>query len=105
MTTTDAQISDLIKRIVSVCQPLRIILFGSAARGDMGENSDLDLLVVVPNDTHRRNTMRDVYRALIGFGVAADVIVATPEDLARAAASLVYSRALVEGKEIYHAAA
>ena len=47
-------IDDLVRRIVEVVHPRRIILFGSAARGDMGPDSDIDILVVVPDGTHRR---------------------------------------------------
>jgi predicted nucleotidyltransferase len=43
----------LVKQIVEAVHPLRTILFGSAARGEMGPDSDLDFLVVVPEGTHR----------------------------------------------------
>ncbi|MBF0125493.1 MAG: nucleotidyltransferase domain-containing protein [Magnetococcales bacterium] len=46
----------MVRRIVEVTHPLRIILFGSAARGKMGADSDLGLLVVIPNGVHRRQT-------------------------------------------------
>jgi predicted nucleotidyltransferase len=36
----------IVRRIVEVAQPEKIILFGSAARGDMGPHSDVDLLVI-----------------------------------------------------------
>ncbi len=36
-----------VKRIVEIARPLRIILFGSAAEGRMGPDSDLDIVVVV----------------------------------------------------------
>ena len=39
-------LDDIVGRIVAVAQPERIILFGSAARGDMGPHSDVDLLVI-----------------------------------------------------------
>ena len=40
-------IEQLIRRIIELVQPLRIILFGSAARGEMGPDSDIDVLVVM----------------------------------------------------------
>ncbi len=55
-------------------KPKKIILFGSAVRGEMTENSDLDLLVVVPPGVHRRQTAQKIYRNLIGVGFAADII-------------------------------
>ena len=53
----DANVIDqLVERIVEVVNPLKIILFGSAARGEMGPDSDVDVLVVMPNGVHRRRT-------------------------------------------------
>jgi len=43
----------VIRRIVEIAQPEKIILFGSAARGEMGPHSDVDLLVV-KSGVHRR---------------------------------------------------
>lgn len=39
-------LAEVVRRIVEVARPERIILFGSAARGDAGRDSDLDFLVV-----------------------------------------------------------
>jgi len=39
----------LVQAVVDKAQPLRIILFGSAARSDAGAQSDIDLLVVMPD--------------------------------------------------------
>ena len=106
--TTSAQIdsgivAELIERIREVCAPTRVILFGSAARGDMRGDSDLDVLVVVRAGEDRRTITRAIYRNLIGFGTPADIVVATEDDLARYGDnfSLVYYPALREGKEIY----
>ena len=98
-------IDELVRRIVETAHPLRIILFGSAARGEMGSNSDLDVLVVMPDGTHRRRTAQRIYRNMIGFALAVDVIVATESDLYQYGDnfSLVYYPALREGKEIYAA--
>ena len=103
----DQDFNELVRRIIAAAHPLRIILFGSAARGQIGPNSDLDVLVVVPDGVHRRKTAQLVYRHLIGFGFATDVIVATVGDLARhgRAPWRIYRKALEEGKEFYHAVA
>ena len=42
---------ELLDSVVAYFQPRRVILFGSAARGEAGPDSDIDLLVVVDNDT------------------------------------------------------
>ena len=82
---------------------MRVILFGSAARAEMTQYNDLDLLVIMPNGTHRRDASRVVYRALRGLGVSKDVIVVTEQDVAeyRNNPSLVLKPALEEGREVY----
>ena len=67
----------IVHRITEAVQPRRIILFGSAVRGQMGPHSDLDLLVVMAEGTHRRRTAQAIYRCLGGLGVARDVVVVT----------------------------
>ena len=46
-------IDELVRRIVAAVQPRRIRLFGSAARGEFRRGSDIDLLVIMPDGTHR----------------------------------------------------
>jgi predicted nucleotidyltransferase len=98
-------LDELVKRTVEAVHPLRIILFGSAARDAMGPDSDLDLLVVVPDGAHRRRTAQAIYRSLAGLGFAKDVVVATESDLRQYGdnPSLVIYPALIQGKELYHA--
>ena len=45
-TVDQKTLDDIIRRIVEVAHPEKILLFGSAARGEMGPNSDVDLLVI-----------------------------------------------------------
>ena len=97
-------IAEMVRRIVSVCDPERIILFGSYARGVAGPDSDMDLLVVTACH-HRRETAQRLYQVLAGIGVAKDIVVVTPEDLHRQQdelGSVIYP-ALREGKVIYAA--
>ncbi|MEW6673542.1 MAG: nucleotidyltransferase domain-containing protein [Thermodesulfobacteriota bacterium] len=98
-------LNEVVTRINKAVQPVRIILFGSAARAEMTQYSDLDLLVVMPNGTHRRSASHTVYRALRGLGVSKDVIVVTEQDVAeyRNNPSLVLKPALEEGRELYAA--
>ena len=85
--------------------PLRVIVFGSAARGDVKQNSDIDLLVVMPEGTHRRRTAQLLYRKIRGVGVPFDIVVATPNDLEKHKENigLIYWKILEEGKEVYAA--
>ena len=94
----------IIQRIVEVAAPEKIILFGSAATGEMGPNSDVDLLVIKAG-AHRLNLTGDIYRNLHGMGEAVDVIVVTPEDIERYGDShpLVIRPALKDGKVVYAA--
>lgn len=105
MELTQTQTEHLVARIVGAAHPQRIILFGSAARGEAGPHSDVDVLVVAPEGAHRRKTSQAIYRGLLGLGVSVDVVVATPSDLEdyRESPGLVYREALRDGKELYAA--
>ena len=94
----------IIRRIVEVAQPEKIILFGSAARGAMGPNSDLDLLVI-KSCPRRRTLAMQTYSKAAGMGCALDNIVVTPEDVERYGHSpaLVIEPALREGRVVYAA--
>ncbi|VUZ86280.1 hypothetical protein MELA_02680 [Candidatus Methylomirabilis lanthanidiphila] len=72
----------------------------------MGPNSDVDLLVVMPDGVHRRRTAQDLYRSLTGMGIAKDIVVATESDIRSYGdnPSLVLFPALREGRELYRAA-
>lgn len=66
--------ADLLDRVVAYFQPRRVILFGSTARGDAGPDSDIDLLVVVDDDTpDEKVTIRAGYESRRGYGEPADV--------------------------------
>ena len=99
-------VADLVRRIVRTVDPKRIILFGSAVRNQMGPHSDVDLLVVMPDGAHRRQTARRIYRALSGMGISKDIVVVTESDVRQFAdePSLVICPALKEGRELYRAA-
>jgi len=98
-------LAETVRRIVESVHPKKVILFGSAIRGDMGPNSDLDLLVIIPSGGHRRKTAQTVYRKLIGVGFAADIIVVTEDDIVkfRDNIGMVIRPALQEGKVLYAA--
>ncbi len=100
-------LQEIIHRIVKVARPERIILFGSAARGEMKPNSDLDLLVIKSGEFDQSRLVGEIYVNLIGVGHAVDVILTTPEqvDRYRNAHSLIIAPALREGKEVYRAPA
>jgi predicted nucleotidyltransferase len=96
-------IEQLVRRIIELVYPLRIILFGSAARGEMESDSDIDVLVVMPEGVHQRRTAQLLYRQIRGLGVPFDILVATPNDLEvhRDNIGLIYQTILREGREVY----
>ena len=103
MSPIQRNIDELVRQIVEAVHPLRIIMFGSAARGDMNPDSDLDVLVVMPDVTHRRHTAQELYLKIHGLGVPFDILVATPSLLERHKDNigLIYRQVLREGREIY----
>ncbi len=102
-TINDEILNEIIRRIVATAHPRTIILFGSAGRGEMGPNSDLDILVVMPSGVHRRKTARSIYRNLIGVGFAADIVVVTEQDieLYHDNIGMVIKPAIEQGKLLY----
>ena len=104
-TALNSAIEEMVRRIVAEVQPRRIVLFGSAARGELGPDSDVDLLVIVADGVHRRRTAQRLYSALRGVGVPFDIVVATEGDIERHRDVLgyVYRRALAEGRDVYAA--
>ncbi len=105
METHSKVVDELVRRIVEEVHPLRIILFGSEVRGEVGPNSDIDLLAVMPQGVHRRRTAQLLYQNIAGVGVPFDILVATPEDLEKHKnkIGLIYRTILQEGREIYAA--
>jgi len=75
-------LDEIIKRVVETASPEKFILFGSAAKGKMRPDSDIDLLVVATG-VHRRKLAQEIYKNFFGVGQAVDVIVAPPDDIAR----------------------
>ena len=101
-----ACLPEAIERIRRQFDPLRIILFGSWARGQARPDSDLDLLVVLPHVENKRRAAVEILRALNGLPVSKDVIVTTPEEIAARGNTIghVLRSALREGKVLYERA-
>lgn len=66
---------ELLDPVVAYFNPLRVIVFGSAARGEAGPDSDIDLLVIVDDDTPAEKlTLRAGYQSRRSYHNPADVI-------------------------------
>ncbi len=98
-------LADVVRRVVEAAQPDKTILFGSAARGEMGPNSDIDLLVIKGGKFNRARLTTGIYRHLRGSGAAVDVVVVTPEEVERYRNThcLVICPAMNEGQVVYGA--
>ena len=97
-------LEEMTRRLVAELQPEQIILFGSHAWGRPDEDSDVDLLVIVPHaDDKPTERARRAYRCLRGLMVPADILVKTRvevERFRRVHASL-ESEILERGKVLY----
>jgi predicted nucleotidyltransferase len=101
-----AILDELVRRTVESVNPVRIILFGSAARGAMGPGSDLDTLVVMPDQSDCRGVAKLLVRRLRNLGCCADVMVVRQSDIDRRDADVSPDLrvALTEGRELYRSA-
>ena len=68
-------LAEIVQRVVEAAQPDKIILFGSAARGEMGPDSDIDLLVIKSGKFNHWRLLTTIYRHLPGIA-AVDVVLA-----------------------------
>lgn len=101
------KIEEMVRRIVERFHPDQVVLFGSYARGEAGPDSDVDLLVVMPVSGSKRKMAIEIDLALAGMGLPKDIIVVTPEEVARLrdiVGTIVYP-AVREGKVMYERAA
>ena len=76
LSVEDPRLPSVIRHLRDLYRPAQIYLFGSAARGDPGPDTDYDLMVVIPDGTPMpiRDSGR-AYRAVRRLGVASDVLV------------------------------
>ena len=74
-TIPDAVVEQVVERLVEFYRPEKIYLFGSAARGEYGPDSDLDFLVVIPDDAPAEQLRPGAARkAVRGTGFAKDIV-------------------------------
>ena len=80
---TDELLREIVARIRAAGDPIRIVLFGSHARGDAGAASDLDILVVEESELPGYKRSPKYYRATHGVspGRDRDIVVWTPEEV------------------------
>ncbi len=74
MALDETLAQEIVRRILAVATPDRVILFGSAATGQMTRESDIDLMVVEPKPENTRNEDVRIRHALGDMGYALDVM-------------------------------
>ncbi len=96
-------IDQMVRRIVDRFDPERIILFGSAARGNTGPDSDVDLLVVMAVGGLKHKKQVQIRVALHDIHIPKDIIVTTPEDFEwrKEIPGTIEYPAVQEGKVLY----
>jgi len=100
---TDELLADVVRRILTVGSPRKIVLFGSWARGNARPDSDLDLLIIEDSALPRYQRSARYRRALCGVFPAKDVVVWTPLEVEewKAVPNAFISTVLSEGKVLY----
>jgi len=96
-------LAEAVRRVVEEVDPLRIVLFGSRARGDASPGSDIDLLVVLEKSRVDRDTTVRIRRRLADMPFSKDVVVTTDERVDRygALVGTILRPALREGRSLY----
>ena len=105
MHSMSSEKSDKISRVVSSLipyNPEKIILFGSVARGDADQYSDIDLIIIKKTNIRFIQRLVDV-TAFLPKDVAIDVLVYTPDEIKTMieAGNSFIKKALAEGKVLY----
>ncbi len=102
-------LKEVTRRLVEGFHPVRIILFGSHARGTADDQSDLDLLILhtLENGGSRRELSVEMDRALRGLDLPRDIVVMTPDEfeLDRQIPGTVARPASMHGRVLYDRAA
>jgi uncharacterized protein len=75
MGVDDSLVQEIVRRLLDVIRPDRIILFGSAATGTMTRDSDIDLLVVAPAPSNTLDECVNLHKVLRGLGYPFDVFI------------------------------
>ena len=73
MGIDESLVQEIVRRLLTVVQPDKIILFGSAATGKMTRDSDIDLLIVREKPDKSINTYMTLQDSLDGLGFPFDV--------------------------------
>ena len=105
-----ADVELVVERAVEILaremNPRKIVLFGSAARGDWGPDSDIDLLVVLDRFDSRVDEMNRASRLLAPLRVPTDVLVCSVKEVRDwgHVVNHIINEVFLEGRVVYDAA-
>jgi predicted nucleotidyltransferase len=93
----------MVDRMVRRCAPERVLVFGSFARGEASEDSDVDFLVLFRSIEDRRATVTELYEAVNGMELPKDIVASTVAEFERyrGVANTIYQAADVCGVVVY----
>jgi predicted nucleotidyltransferase len=99
----EQEIKQVAIRLGASINALRVILFGSYARGEANDNSDVDLMIIAESDLPRFKRSRELYKLFRPYPFGMDLVVYTPQEFERGKRSPVsfVSTVLREGKTLY----
>jgi predicted nucleotidyltransferase len=102
-----ALLAEVVDHLRATGNPLKIVLFGSHARGDAHAESDLDLLIIEESDLPRYKRSPRYFKALAGIFPTKDITVWTPAEIRdwSAVPNAFVTSALREGKVLYEKSA
>jgi len=100
---TEELLQEVVRRILEVGSPQRIVLFGSRARGNARPDSDLDLLIIEETNLPKQERDARYLRALVGLFPKKDVLVWTPQEVRQweNVPNVFVTTALREGRALY----
>ena len=99
----EQDIQQVAKRLGQAANARQVILFGSYARGEATESSDVDLLIIAESNLPRFKRSRALYKLLRPYPFGMDLLVYTPQEIETGRQSPVsfVSTVLREGKTLY----
>ena len=99
----EKELKQIAARIGIAANANRVVLFGSHARGEANENSDVDLMIIADSNLPRFKRSRKLYTLLKPYPCAMDLLVYTPQEVEKGKRSPVtfISMILKEGKTLY----
>ncbi|MEW5724705.1 MAG: nucleotidyltransferase domain-containing protein [Thermodesulfobacteriota bacterium] len=103
MENNSGLLAEIVKRIVDKMDPLKVVLFGSRARGSARPDSDFDLMVIAESDQPRYRRAAALYTNLADLPVEVEIVVYTPQEVEewRRVPQALVTTALQEGRVLY----